>query len=490
MFKTALRVSVSALLLSLAIASCGSSPAVAKGPDWIYSTPPADGQYTWFVGYSESPSSSEAEAFNDATSSIIAEIVRYMGVKVSAESTATAKSDLETLERSIEQTVKQTSNARMAGFQVADRYVAKSRDGGITVYILGKYLTKDLEAEKNRIAAVFKEQLDAVSVPENEGRALLSEGEVIAASRKFIEAAAAASGADIDNADIKFERNINAAKSAMNRLVFVKLNDNLQAAPGARFGEKFAARVEADGRPLAQVPVVVSYQYKMPNGRIGTKKVNLVSDAEGTISFDHPIPDFVGKATLTMRLDLSSATEPLYSVPRKFQSMVAGLEDEIVAKQVAFAYTVLSQARSIPTAVFIVDIDAAGASSSSTSGSALQQALTSNGFTVIPLSLDTGVVLSGNDVSIPKAAKTALGTRARRLVWGITRVVEVKVDGGQKVATVSAEVKVADLETGQILYSAVKQAIAMGANDMQAVDAARRQLAQKTIGSDLAAALP
>lgn len=490
MVKKALRLVASALVLSLVGLSCTSGPEPVKAPDWVYNTPAADSQYTWFVGYSESASSSEAEAFDDATASIIAEIVRYMGVKVTAESTATAKSDLETLERSLEQTVKQSSNARMAGFQVEDRFVMKKSGGGIAVYILGKYLTKDLEAEKKRIAAVFKEQLDAVSVPENEGRSLLADGDVIAAARKFIEAAAAAIGADIDNADIKFERNINQAKSAMGGLNFVKLNDNLQTAPGTSFAEAFKARAEYKGRALAQVPVLVSYQYKMPNGRMGTRKVNLVSDAEGTISFEHPLPDFVGKASLTMRLDLSAATEPLYTAPFALQSMVAGLEDEIVAKRVVFEYSVASNARSVPTAVFIVDLDASENASTATSSSALQQALTANGFTIIPVNVPASVILTGNDVSIPQAIKAALGSKAQRAVWGISRVVRVKDDQGQKMATVSAEVKVADLATGQILYTAVKQAIGMGANEAQAIDAARRQLAQKTIGQELAASLP
>jgi hypothetical protein len=473
------------------LASCASKPA-AKAPDWVYNTPSEDGTYTYFVGFSEDRS--EAQALDGATASIVAEIVRYMGVKVSAESTMTARSDLESLERSLEETVKQTSNARMAGFQLADRYVSRAKDGAVTVFILGKYATKDLEAEKNRIAAVFQEQLDAVSLPEGEGRSLLAQGDVIGATKKFIEAAAAAFGADIDNAEIKFERNINLAKNALGKLTIVKLNDNLQTAPGESFAEAFRARVESDGRQQAHVPVVVSYQYKMPNGRMGTRRVELLSDASGLLVFEHPKPDFVGKASLMMRLDLSSATEPLFRAPPKLQSLIAGLEDEIAGKRAQFDYQVLSGARTVPTAVFVVDLDAANRATSSTSNSALQQALSSNGFNLIPITMDVQTLLSGNDVSIPKAAKTLLGNRAKRLVWGISRVVKIADDttvgGAQKIATVSAEIKVADLESGQILYTVIKQAIAMGGSEAQAIEAARQQLAGKTIGSDLSSSLP
>jgi len=484
------------LLLNLA---CASTPAVSapatpqasenKAPAWTLNTPPPSGGYTYFVGYADGPENGEAQATDNATAGLINEIMRYIGVTISAQSTATAKSTLDSYQADLVQTVKQSSNNRVSGFQIAEKYVAK-RSGGVTVYILGKYATKDLEAEKQRIAAVFQEKIDAVAVPEAEGKKLLAQGDAINAVKKFIDAASAASGSDIDNASVKFERNINNAKEALGRITIEKLNDRLQSSVGVKFPSPFRAAVKSDGKPLPQVSLVVGYQSRLANGRMTTKTANITTDNDGVASFDHPSPDFVGKATLTMRLDLSAAMESLYNINDKFSPLVSGLDDAIAEKRVSFEYSVISKAREIPTAVVIVDLDASGNPIGGTTSAALLQTLSKNGFKVSSAPLQADALVGKDDPAVLQAAKTALGNRAERLVFGTTKIVSVKDDRGQKIVTVSAEVKALDLATGQILYSAIKQVPAIASTEKEAADSARRQLGQKTIGDDLASQLP
>lgn len=478
-------------------AGCAGSPAPApatpesapKAPAWTLETPaPRDG-LTFFVGYADGPADGEVQAAEAATASLIGEIMRYIGVTITADSTATARSTLDSFQADLVQTVKQSSTNRVSGFQISERYVAK-RTNAVTVYLLGRYATKDLEAEKRRIAAVFQEKLDAVAVPEAEGKALLEDGDAVGAARRFIAAAAAAAGSDVENSAIKFERNINNAKSALSRVSLTKLNDRLEAYPGAAFPAPFRAKLSVGSRPLAGAPVIVGYQSRLPNGRMTTRTATVLSGADGVASFDHPSPDFVGKAALTMRLDLSSAVEPLYGISDRFSSMVAGLEDEIAGKRVSFEYAVLSRARTVPTAVVVADADSSGALSVGTTSSALLQALSSAGFRVSIATLGADAIAGRDDAAILSAAKGSLAGRAERLAYGTTRVVSVRDDRGQKIATVSAEIKVVELATGNILYSAVKQVPAVATSEREAVEAARRQLGQKTIGEDLAAQLP
>jgi len=484
-------------VFALVFLGCASAPqaksapadAAEKAPAWTMETPAPSGGNTYFVGYADGSEGGEAKATENATAGMITEIMRYIGVTITAESSATAKSTLDTFEADLVQTVKQSSTSRVSGFQIAEKYVAKSASG-VTVYLLGRYATKDLEAEKRRIAAVFQEKLDAVAVPEAEGKELLAAGDAIGAARKFIEAAAAAAGSGIENADIKFERNINSAKAALAKVAIEKRNDRLQAAPGQAFAEPFRAVVRADGRPLAKAAVLVGYQSRLANGRMTTKSTTLLTDDAGEIAFEHPSPDFVGKAVLTMRLDLSAATEPLYGVSDRFSAMVAGLEDAIADKRASFEYTVVSLARSIPTAVLVADADGAGALAIGITSSALLQTLSKNGFKVSAAPMPAALIAVGDDAAILAAAKAALAGKADRLAYGVSRVVSVKDDRGQKIATVSVEVKVVDLADGRILYSSVKQVPAVGASEKAAVDAARRQLGQKTIGEDMAAQLP
>ena len=481
-----------AALISVSLFSCAGAPpqtaAVPTAPSWTLETPEPDATYTYFVGYADGEG--DGSATEAASATLVAEILRYIGVTISADSTATARSTLDSFQADLVQTVKQTSTSRVAGFQISEKHIAERKAGGVTVYILGRYATADLNAEKRRIAGIFQEKLDAVAIPEAEGDAFLAEGDSVAAARKFIQAAAAASGSDVENAAIKFERNVNKAKNAVSLVALEKLADHLETSPRVPFASPLKAAVISAGRPLAAVPILVGYQARLSNGKMTTRTTSVISDSAGLVLFDHPAPDFVGPATLTMRLDLSSSTEAFTGLSARHAAMVAGLEDEIAAKRVSFAYAVTSAARSIPTAVVIADADADGALSVGTTTSALLQVFAKNGFIAFAAPMAAEGIVGADDAAILAAARAALAGKAQRLAWGTTRVVSVKDDSGKKVATVSAEIKVAELATGRLLYSSVKQVPALGSTEREAADAARRALGLKTIGEDLAASLP
>jgi hypothetical protein len=484
------------LVLALLMAGCAGGPSAradqsgsTQPPAWTLETPGPSSGFTYFVGYADGPANGEVQATEAATASLIAEIMRYIGVTITAESSATARSTLDSFQADLVQTVKQTSSNRVAGFQIAERYVQK-KPNGVTVYILGKYNTKDLEAEKKRIAAVFQEKIDAVAVPEAKGKELLAEGDVIGAVRQFIAAASAASATTIENGAIKFERNINNAREAVALIKLEKLNDRLQSSPGAAFKEPFRARISSNGKPIPQAPIIVGYQSRLANGRLTTKTAKVLAGPDGIVDFNHPSPDFVGKATLTMRLDLSAEMEALYNAGDKYQALIAGLEDAIADKRISFEYTVVSQAKNIPTAVLIVDTDAGGNLSIGTTGSALLQTLSANGFKVSVAPMTADQIAGKDDSAILTTARKALAGKAERFAYGESRVVSLKDDRNQKIVTVSAEIKVVELASGRILYSTMKQVPGIGSTEKEAMEAARRQLGQKTIGDDLAAALP
>ena len=162
--------------------------------------------------------------------------------------------------------------------------------------------------------------------------------------------------------------------------------------------------------------------------------------------------------------------------------MIAGWEDEIAAKRVSFSSSVVSAAKNVPTAVFIVDLEASGApAASGNTTTALISTLASNGFSVSQAPLSADSVAGKDDGAVLAAAKAAVGAKAERLVYGTSRVVSSKDDRGQKIVTVSAEVKAVELSSGRILYSATKQASAVSSTEAQAAAAARSQVGQQII---------
>lgn len=480
-----------ALATVVALASCASAPEAAAAPAWALQVPSPDATATYFVGYADGPADGLAQATDAATASLIAEIMRYIGVKVSSETTATARATLDEFQADLVQTVKQSGSGRMEGFRIADKYVSKKSDGGLTVYILGSFETRSLEAERARIAALFKEKTDAVARPEAEGQRLLSSGDPVGAARSFMAAALAAAGADIDNADVKFERNAAAAVAALSDVELLPQSWPRSSTLGSTYTEPFRALLRSSRGPVASAPVQVSYPTKLPNGRLSTKTATIMSAADGVVSFAPPDPNFVGPATLTMRLDLSSSLEPLLYLDRRFLPRVAAIEDAVAEKRTSFSYTVESAAKGIPLAVFIVDLDETGAvDPSAITAASVLSTLSKNGFSARTAKLGSGDVAGRDDASVLEAARSALGATVPRFVYGTSRVLSVSAEGDRKMAKVSAEIKVVDLASGAILYTASKQVSALGSNAALAVEAARRQLGGKTVGEDLIASLP
>ena len=205
----------------MSIVSCVStppqSPAAKVAPDWTLTTPAPDGTYTYFVSSSSDSAGDAALATEDAANALISQIVRYMGVEITVETSGVAKGTLDSYSAEVTNAVKQTGSGRVSGFTIKDRH--EVRDGSlVTVYILAQYVTADLNKEKARIAAIFQEKIDAVAKPEKAGDEAASDGRLFDAVKSYVEAAVAASGSDVENADIKMERTMNKARAILGKM--------------------------------------------------------------------------------------------------------------------------------------------------------------------------------------------------------------------------------------------------------------------------------
>lgn len=480
--------------LVILLASCASSPQ-ARAPEWTLQTPAPDATNTYFVGYASAAGKDVALATEDAATNLIANIMHYIGVKVTVDSSATARATLDSYAADVTQTVKTESSNRLSGFQVKEKYVyTDKKTGKVTVYILASYVTADLEKEKRRIAAAFQEKMDAVAQPEAEGKAFLEAGRYYEAIRRFVEAAIAASGADIDNADIKLERNLNSARAALGRLRFDRLGDGYLGQLGQPFPEPFRARLVAgEGSGARGIPgaaLLVSYQRRQGT-RTVSKTETAVTDGTGLLSFTPPPPDFVGKAKLVVRVDFQAVADLLDALPTKWAAQRDSLQEELRSKVVEFSYQVASRAHEIPTAIAIVDLDEAGVPVAGwTAQTGLSEALAKEGFNLVPLALDPGLLAGGGNEAIQAEAASLLAGKAERFISGTARIDSVRKEGTTFLAHVQASIRVVELASGRLLYSGEKQATGLGSDEAAARRAAYRELGLTVLGKDLLASLP
>ncbi|ADK82989.1 hypothetical protein [Sediminispirochaeta smaragdinae] len=470
-------------------ASSGSDRSGSDRPSWVM-TPPADtSDEVFFVGSGSNPDGDEAAARQAATSDLVASITRFLGVKVSADTTVEAKDTLDSFTTSLEQTIKESSKAQIGDFRIRDTYSEKQ--GGIAnVYILAAYDKESLLQEQARIQAVFAEQREAISGPEAEGDSLASSGSWYRAAVKYLEAALAASSSEVDNAAIKYERNMNKARRAVQAITIVRLNDNLSADMNKPFGEGFRAKVSSEAGALSDVPVKVTYKTLGRNNRTQIQVETVKSGSDGEVEFLPPPPDFVGKETLSMGIDLSDALESLEDVPDALYPQLEALEQLIGTKGVSFSYTVESRAKEVATAVMIVDVDNGGNATGRTeTASGLLEALSSQGFkvgTVTPFSNLQG----SSDAAVIRNAATSFGNQYGRIIFGTVGISDFREGDGRFTVKVSGDIKVADLSSGDILYSSgTKFKTALGNNAQSAMSAAFKQFG-KMIGDSMANSLP
>jgi hypothetical protein len=487
---------LAAVLGSALLLSCATLP---RGlPDWVFSTPKPDQTYSYFVGQASTLAGTSV-ALDEAAANLVSGIVQYIGVKVDVDTSSTAKASLDSYAAEIRQTVSTQSSGRMAGFQIKERRVSKDRKTGLTtVYILASYVTADLEKEKARIAAVFKEREDAVSRPEAEARALAQEGRAYEALQKYIEAALAASGSEVDNAGIKLERDLAAVRGLVASMRFEKPAEPPKLAVGSAPSAPLRLRLlggPTGGAGIGGAHFIVSYPRRQ-GSRLVAKTDVAVSDANGFVSFLLPAPDFVGRAKLSLSLDARPLLDLLGNLPASLAPQVALIEEGLRGVSIDLPYEVVSMAASVPTAVLILDRDEAGlvvAGGACQAG--LVDALSRQGFALRGAGFGAEASAFLDDAAILEAARRASAQALpaaayARLVYGSARLSAPRRDGASWLAEGRAQVKVVDLATGSILYSAERLATGIGSDEADSRLAAYRDLGYSAIAQDLLASLP
>ncbi len=484
------------IILTLSLFACSSTPGTVDKqqlPSWV-TMPPADTSDTvYFVGAGSDSNGDAAMARTMAGSDVVSSITRFLGVKVSSETTVTAKDTLDKFTSTLDQTIKETSSAKVGDFKIVESFTEKN-GSIVNVYLLGAYDKNALLEEQSRIKAVFAEQKAAISGPEAEGDSLMKTGAYYEAAVKYIEAASAASTSDLDNADIKFERNMNKARKAVGVINLYNLNNNLNAFIKQTFEEPFRLIITGtpgtDGKALSGVPVRISYKIMRPNGRKSIKIESVVINPEGRILFTRPPANFVGTERVIMSLDLSGSLEALENIPDRLYPQLEALEQVVKSKSVGFTYSIISRAKEVATAVMIMDQDNSGSSTGkSETASGVLEVLTAEGFSVRSIAVEPSVLQSG-DAGIIKTISRKYPDQFERLIFGTVGISDFQNDGERVTVKVSGDIKVVDLEDGVILYTSGNRfKTAMGNNAASAMSTAFKQFG-KVVGESMANSLP
>lgn len=471
------------LLLAALVQGCSSAP------DWVAIPPGETPGEIFFTGSGSDTDGDTAKAEEAAENSLIVSVTRYLGVRITSESTVEARATLTEYEERITELIRQESAAYVSDLKIVDKHIVKNRSGTVVVHLLGAYDRAALSAEKERLAELFAERIEAVAGPEREGDRYTESGNLYLAAVSYLASATAALAGDIDNAQIVVDRVLRKAAAAVSRMAVRKLSWPQSAAVGREMPQGFSVAVSGPSGGISEVLFDITWRETKPGGRAGLSSITARTGQDGVVVFDHPAPGTAGDAVVVFSLSFASQLQPLKFAAGKEDELVRGFEQTAAEKTLEFRFRVLSDSMRHPTAVYFVDIlDDGSMRTDSDTGAGLYRALAEAGFPLVPFTGDRRLA----DLDAPgfiKAVREEGLTEARRVVFGAARVVDAVVDGGVHLVSVEGELIVVDLDGGNVLYSLTSTRTARGRNRGAAVTAAFRELGDQ-LGAILVKELP
>jgi hypothetical protein len=463
--------------------------ACAGTPRWIHSPPADTASEVYFTGIGSDPSGDVGKAEDRAVASMVAEITKYIGVKITADTTVEARATVESYEAEIVERIREQSSALVSDFRVVDRHLEKARDGSIDVYLLGAYDAAALAAEKERFARLLAERVEALSGPEREGDALRAEGELYLAVVRYLESASAALDSNVDNADVSFERVIKKATDAVSQIELEPAGGPELARKGEPFADPFVVEVSGRGGPIRGAALTVIWTERKASGRVGTVSDVVRTSSDGTAAFQHPTPGTSGFGSVLFSLSFASQLDGLQTASGRQRELINGFERAAAEKTAEFRFEIIAQSQSIPTAVLVACVlDDGSPYPTDAASEGVQRVLASAGFTVVPIR--GGADLAMLDITPFLAAVRSRGlTAAERIAVGRAKLVDLRVEDGVYLARTECAISVTDVITEKVILTARATGIARGRSREDALEASFNLAGEQT-GKELAAQLP
>ena len=483
----------------LILFSCAGGPSGPAGPDevpvWVLTPPKDTGDYLYFVGAGSDSGNSEAAARVQAAEGLAASVISFIGVQQSSENTAEAKTVLTQYRRNLIEAGQGAAEPQVEGFRIEDMSVER-RGTLVNVYLLGQYEKNALLSQKSRLRKLFDERLGSLELKEKRADELMDEHQVYRAARLYVEVAAGSVFADLDEPREVYRRNMEKAAKALEAMEMEALNNNITGFVRQSFSEPFRLQVYSRGHEqlgLSGVPLNVSYNELLPSGAREARSASIVSDESGIAEFLRPAPRYIGGDMLTVEPDMEEILKPLFSItalPPNFTPKPEELRAAAEEKRVSFSYSVVSRAKEIPTAVWIVGFDNGGnALDESDASAGILEVLEGENFNVRVAELDSSLLKSGQEFVVEGLLRR-YGKRYERLIYGSARISDFKEEGNSYTVRVSGSVKALDVESGILLYdTGPLSKSAIGQNPQSAMSAAFKQFGRQ-VGRTLSTRLP
>ncbi len=317
---------------------------------------------------------------------------------------------------------------------------------------------------------------------EGDLEAKLATGDFVGALKDWDSIAALAGNTAL--ADIGADSAERKLTDALRSIRFENPSPPAETIAGTAFKKEYSVTVTTEHAgarlSLANFPVTVRYPVLDSAGSRGTAAVELVSDAQGLVKFNAPVPAFAARDEVRFSANLSSAdpsANRLLELSRNGGSLSASLP-----------YLVSTNAKAYPSTISILDFDKNGrpVTSANVTATALLRPLVQKGFRPIGMADFQSQLASGDEAALYRAAKAQFGQAVRRMIYGTTKVDSLtKAEDGKWTCTLTAVISVYDFSTSTVICSTTVQHTVTAATEFAALDTARKEIGSVQLVNDL-----
>ena len=469
--KKSLFNSLAAIAITAWVVSCAGTPKLGEGPpEWIFDPPPDEANAFIFrgTGVADSLLFAKEEALNELIGAVI-EKMNFgepsgwrMGARVAVDS---FKSDLKATLRSPEYYITE-------GLEVTHRAAWRDEDG-ISYAIDAAWEIQAFTKQAQELTFYT-----GISEPENSGletRARQAEIDGNTYEAALIWATAAGL-AEIEGREQDNRQALSEIVRILDGLEYEVLSTPEEVLVGVEPAVPVVFRVTSDNRPVGNAEFVISFPINLQNGSLSRESTRLLTDSLGRVALSPPVLSTEG----TQRVSIAPSANPFLGYLGDIEAgRIVNFVNTLENARIDAEYESLTQDRTVPTGILILEMDLAGnpLNSASVAGGVLDDLL-ADGFQAAMIELDPREILTRTEEALLRDLKAdrQFSDQFSRVVHGIVSLESFEQDGDLFTVRVGGTLFLSDIQRQVAIHQSKITKTSRAGNGQQAMSSAFRQL--------------
>ncbi|MBI9098677.1 MAG: hypothetical protein JEY91_09370 [Spirochaetaceae bacterium] len=465
--------------LGIFIIGCTSTPGQGDViPDW-FTNPPSDTKKVQYFAVS-----SKASILKDIEESGGIALYNQLVTSLGLSESESQKDDLSDFRDSIINLVK---GSTLPGFTLIEKQINPLGSERV-IYLLVELQIDQLKKIEDELEEILRAGSSA-SAYSDEAREYIQKGDIYRGAISYIKAALEA--AESSNKFLA-EKNLSSAIEQVKKITITKLNSPRALAVGQNgvFSASISSIDPVDMAFWNDISVKVSFRDRKKGSVIGDRFASLRSDNQGIVTFVHPSPGFTGPGRVVLALDFLKDVGSLEILKTdnsgKLEELIAYLE----SVRVSFDFDIISSAPYVPTGIFVLDSDFLRKPlETNSTAQGLKNGLSNAGFTVDLLDIDSNSLFVLSEKEFLRDIPYMVDSDIKRVVYGIAQITEFDDSATGFTVVTEAEIKVVDLDTGEILLEEILSKRVQGGESQSTINTSFKELG-KSLSSLLIDKLP